>query len=88
MDPEDDRSAHIHRFAEIVADIRPRAFVMENVKGILSSRVGGERIFPKILKDLADPEAALGLSTSGPCAEPVAGATFSAISILCPPGSS
>jgi DNA (cytosine-5)-methyltransferase 1 len=33
---------------------------MENVKGILSSKVKGKRIFHEILNDLADPDRALG----------------------------
>ena len=64
---EDDRRHFLYlEYLRIIQSKRPAVFVMENVKGILSSRVAGERIFPKILKDLSDPEAALGLSTSGP----------------------
>lgn len=64
---EDDRRHFLYReYLRIIQSKRPAVFVMENVKGILSSRVAGERIFPKILEDLSDPDAALGLSTSGP----------------------
>ncbi len=40
--------------------LQPVAFVMENVKGILSSRVGGHKMFARILEDLANPSRALG----------------------------
>lgn len=64
---EDDRRHFLYReYLRIIQSKRPAVFVMENVKGILSSHVAGERIFPKILKDLSDPDAALGLSSSGP----------------------
>lgn len=33
---------------------------MENVKGILSSKLNGKFVFHQILKDLADPQAAVG----------------------------
>ena len=33
---------------------------MENVKGILSAKVGGRQIFPDILRDLSAPSKALG----------------------------
>jgi DNA (cytosine-5)-methyltransferase 1 len=32
MDPRDDRSRHVWRFLEVVGELKPRAFVMENVK--------------------------------------------------------
>lgn len=42
-------------YLQIIKEYRPAVFVMENVKGILSSRVGGELMFPKILEDLSMP---------------------------------
>lgn len=53
-------------YLRIIQKKRPAVFVMENVKGILSSRVGGEQMFPRILRDLADPGAAFGEPDSGP----------------------
>lgn len=47
-------------YLRIIKERRPAVFVMENVKGILSSKVGGERIFSQILQDLTDPNLALG----------------------------
>ncbi len=64
---EDDHRHFLYReYLRIIQSKRPAVFVMENVKGILSSRVAGERIFPKILRDLSDPDAALGESANGP----------------------
>jgi DNA (cytosine-5)-methyltransferase 1 len=34
MDPLDQRSRHVAHFMDVVADLRPRAFVMENVKAL------------------------------------------------------
>src|SRR5690554_1942004 len=63
---EDDPRHFLYReYLRIIQQRRPSVFVMENVKGILSSRVNGERIFPKILKDLAEPDRALGQPDSG-----------------------
>lgn len=52
-------------YLRIIKERQPTVFVMENVKGILSSKVGGEKIFSQILKDLSDPHKALGESESG-----------------------
>jgi DNA (cytosine-5)-methyltransferase 1 len=54
--PEDDHRHYLYRqYLRILGMTRPSAFVMENVKGILSSSVGGRRIFHDILCDLHDP---------------------------------
>lgn len=42
-------------YLKILREFSPAAFVMENVKGILSSKVGGELMFPRILEDLHAP---------------------------------
>ncbi|MFF7860956.1 DNA cytosine methyltransferase [Pseudomonas monteilii] len=47
-------------YLRIIKERQPTVFVMENVKGILSSKVGGEGIFTQILQDLTDPHRALG----------------------------
>ncbi|HBG05160.1 MAG TPA: DNA cytosine methyltransferase [Geobacter sp.] len=46
-------------YLRILAVHRPPVFVMENVKGILSSKVNGERTFPNILRDLKNPNRSL-----------------------------
>lgn len=47
-------------YLRIIQQHQPAAFVMENVKGILSSRVNGEMMFPRILEDLSRPGGATG----------------------------
>ena len=55
--PEKFERDHRHflykEYLRILATHRPTAFVMENVKGLLSSRVGGELIVHRILGDLS-----------------------------------
>lgn len=46
-------------YLRIIARYRPTVFVMENVKGILSSTVSGKRIFHDILDDLSSPQLAV-----------------------------
>jgi DNA (cytosine-5)-methyltransferase 1 len=50
-------------YLNILALVNPEVFVMENVKGILSSTIDGEKIFPKILNDLKCPSGAVGNKT-------------------------
>jgi DNA (cytosine-5)-methyltransferase 1 len=58
---EDDHRHFLYReYLKVIQKYRPAVFVMENVKGILSSKVGGQQIFHSILEDLADPDKALG----------------------------
>lgn len=47
-------------YLNVLAVVKPDVFVMENVKGILSSTIDGEKIFPKILNDLKCPGKILG----------------------------
>ena len=64
---ENDHRHFLYReYLRIIQKKRPAVFVMENVKGILSSQVAGEQMFPQILRDLADPDAAFGESSNGP----------------------
>jgi len=46
-------------YLQILADSRPTAFIMENVKGLLSATVGDIRMFQRILNDLRNPGIAL-----------------------------
>lgn len=55
---KDHRHKLYRQYLRIIAMQSPAVFVMENVKGILSAKLDGERIFPQILKDLRDPAAA------------------------------
>ena len=51
----DHRHFLYREYLRIIADHRPRVFVMENVKGLLSARVKNEGIFSRILADLQHP---------------------------------
>lgn len=74
--PEDDHRHFLYReYLRVIRRYRPAVFVMENVKGILSSTVAGRRVFQDILLDLSDPEAAL-TGHPGPTV-PVTGFTHS-----------
>jgi DNA (cytosine-5)-methyltransferase 1 len=58
---ESDHRSHLYReYLHVLAHVQPVAFVMENVKGLLSARLNGESLFHRILEDLGDPVRALG----------------------------
>ena len=58
--PEDDQRHYLYKqYLRILHKAKPAIFVMENVKGILSSKVGGRQVFHDILQDLTNPTAAL-----------------------------
>jgi len=53
---EDDGRHFLYKeYLDIIAKFQPTVFVMENVKGILSSRINGKPIFDQILGDLKSP---------------------------------
>lgn len=56
---EDHRHYLYKEYLRIIHEKQPAIFVMENVKGILSSNVDGKLIFHSILNDLADPDKAI-----------------------------
>lgn len=57
----DDHRHYLYKeYIRIIKDRRPPVFVMENVKGILSARVAGKRIFHDILQDLSNPDGVFG----------------------------
>jgi DNA (cytosine-5)-methyltransferase 1 len=72
-EPEKDKRHFLYKhYLELIREYRPAVFVMENVKGILSSTVSGSNIFTRILEDLraAEDKGATGyriysLSKSG-----------------------
>lgn len=67
--PEDDGRHFLYReYVGILERLRPAAFVMENVKGMLSSRVGDGGIFSRVLDDLegtGDGYCLVALTTAG-----------------------
>ena len=60
----DPRHFLYREYLRILAEHAPPVFVMENVKGILSATVRKERIFERIMSDLAFPRGALPGHTS------------------------
>jgi DNA (cytosine-5)-methyltransferase 1 len=52
QEAKDVRHILYKQYLRLIKRVKPAAFVMENVRGILSSNYGGEKIFPKILGDL------------------------------------
>jgi len=56
----DDHRVFLYReYLRILAQHAPPVFVMENVKGLLSSKLGKESIFQRILEDLSAPTESL-----------------------------
>lgn len=49
---QDHRHRLYEEYVRILEKLRPAAFVMENVKGMLSSSLNGSRIFERVLDDL------------------------------------
>lgn len=57
---EDDHRHFLYReYLNVLKEFEPVAFVMENVKGILTAQVDGASIFDSVLSDLRNPGAAL-----------------------------
>lgn len=56
---QDKRNFLYLEYLRIIAKFHPSVFVMENVKGMLSAEINGERIVNKIFKDLRNPEDAI-----------------------------
>jgi DNA (cytosine-5)-methyltransferase 1 len=53
---EEDPKVFLYReYLRIIAKHHPKVFVMENVKGLLSAKLDGNKIFDWILKDLKNP---------------------------------
>lgn len=60
---EDHRHYLYKEYLRIIHRYKPAVFVMENVKGILSSKLNGKRIFHTILSDLENPDQVFGVGT-------------------------
>ncbi|MBL4260620.1 DNA cytosine methyltransferase [Vibrio fluvialis] len=52
---KDDRHFLYKEYLKVISIAQPDVFVMENVRGILSAKVDGEVMFPRILRDLKNP---------------------------------
>jgi DNA (cytosine-5)-methyltransferase 1 len=56
---ENDPRARLYLdYLQLIADLWPAVFVMENVKGLLSSKMDGHPVFDQIFADLSDPAGA------------------------------
>lgn len=53
---QDPRHFLYKEYLRILAVHRPSVFIMENVQGILSTRINGNRIFMNVLSDLREPD--------------------------------
>lgn len=53
---QDEKHLLYKEYLRIIRKFLPPVFVMENVKGLLSSMHGGSNIFPRILQDLRHPD--------------------------------
>lgn len=49
---KDDRNYLYQKYVDVLRQLEPAAFVMENVKGMLSSAIRGDKIFQSVLSDL------------------------------------
>lgn len=64
------RAEHDHRhflyleYLHVINEFRPAVFVMENVKGILTSKVAERQMFQTIISDLKRPDIACGTSAN------------------------
>jgi DNA (cytosine-5)-methyltransferase 1 len=59
----DERHFLYREYLRIVAAHEPSVFVLENVKGLLTSKHGGSRIVTRILDDLSAPGRAIGVES-------------------------
>lgn len=57
IDAKDHRVYLYQEYLRIIAKHHPAVFVMENVKGLLSAKVGEEKVFDWMLRDLKAPES-------------------------------
>ena len=67
-DPEfedDERHSLYREYLQLIIDHKPPVFVMENVKGLLSTRVKDESVIDKIVKDLSSPQEAVRRNGKG-----------------------
>jgi len=61
-DPKKDSRNFLYKeYLNLIAKFQPAAFIMENVKGVLSAKVDGKNIFTKMKTDLENPTKALNV---------------------------
>ena len=64
---KDERHFLYREYLKIISKFSPPVFIMENVKGILSTTVKGKRLFQKILSDLEHPQKLFPNSSKENC---------------------
>ena len=64
IDENDHRVGLYKEYLRIIAAHQPAVFVMENVKGLLSAKIGEQKIFDNIKADLEDPSSVFPQFTS------------------------
>jgi DNA (cytosine-5)-methyltransferase 1 len=62
---KDERHFLYREYLKIIIDHQPPVFVMENVKGLLSAKIGGQPVINRIVGDLTSPMKAVGNTASG-----------------------
>lgn len=60
---KDHRNFLYKEYLKVLSIARPDVFVMENVRGILSAKIDGKIMFPRILKDLRAPGRVTKIAT-------------------------
>lgn len=63
---QDERHFLYREYLQIIANHRPPVFVMENVKGLLSAKVGGQPIIKRIVSDLSGSKSIRGENINVP----------------------
>lgn len=64
IDEEDHRVYLYKEYLRIISLHHPAAFVMENVEGLLSAKLNGEKIFNWMLRDLSNPSSVFEMNFS------------------------
>jgi DNA (cytosine-5)-methyltransferase 1 len=62
---KDERHFLYREYLKIIIDHHPPVFIMENVKGLLSAKVGGDSVINRIVAGLSCPKAALENDANG-----------------------
>jgi len=80
---EDDHRSRLYKeYLNVIARFQPLIFVMENVKGILSSKLDGANVFESVRSDLQQPCNVTGISPSKGRRQH----QYHVISLVCPLG--
>lgn len=62
---QDERHFLYLEYLKIIIDHQPPVFVMENVKGLLSAKIGGAPVINRIVADLSNPKKAVSSTANG-----------------------